>query len=190
MRRVMIITWVSASWKTTLQEKLLERWWKRPINFTTRKPRNDFEYNEYVFLTREQFLEKLNNGDFLEFTNYWWNFYWVSNMFKTWKVEGIEIRNNLGNDLCIILDPVWRAQVMEKLSRENIEIIDVYINISPELQRERLENRWDWEDEVIKRSNDFKWFHPTDKSIILDGSIDVDLLVWELEFIINNKNDE
>ena len=79
---------------------------------------------------------------------------------------------------------------MEKLSRENIEIIDVYINITPELQRERLENRWDWEWEILKRSNDFKWFHPTDKSIILDGSIDVDLLVWELEFIINNKNDE
>jgi guanylate kinase len=61
---------VSASGKTTLQEELLKRDWNRPYNFTTRKPRSEEELDEYVFITKEQFFEKMEKGDFLENTNY------------------------------------------------------------------------------------------------------------------------
>jgi guanylate kinase len=54
-------------------EKLLEEYphsFGRPIQYTTRKPRNDKELDIYVFLTRTQFMDKLDNGDFAEFTEY------------------------------------------------------------------------------------------------------------------------
>lgn len=43
---------------------------KRPIQYTTRLPRDDSELDTYVFLTKPQFYTKLENGDFIEFTEY------------------------------------------------------------------------------------------------------------------------
>ena len=42
----------------------------KPIQYTTRKRRFDTELDDYVFLTKETFMRKLINGDFVEFTEY------------------------------------------------------------------------------------------------------------------------
>lgn len=166
----MIITWVSWSWKTTLQQELLKRWWRRPINFTTRKPRNEEELDEYVFLNKEHFFYKLNKWDFLEFTNYNGNFYWVSNQNLDWNI-------------CVILDPVWREQVLEKLNRMNYNwnIILIHLNISEAEQKRRLKKRWDTEESIKIRANDFKWFSPHIKAIVLDWNLNIDDLVRKCE---------
>lgn len=175
MNRIILITGVSASWKTTTQDELLKIWWKRPINFTTRQPRWDNELDEYVFLKRNQFLTKLWNGDFLENTNYWWNFYWVSKtveeMYKKWE------------NVCIILDPIGRSQVMEYLSRKWIPYDTYYLRITPKLQEERLYDRWDDDEEVYKRKRDFEWFHPTPKCKIIDWALPVERVI---ELILND----
>jgi len=54
---------------------MLERGWKRPINFTTRKPRSEREKDEYVFIDEKTFMTKFANGDFLEHTNFNGNYY-------------------------------------------------------------------------------------------------------------------
>ena len=154
-RRVVIITWVSWSWKTTLQNELLNKGWKRPINFTTRKPRSEKELDEYIFLDENQFLKKLKNWDFLEFTQYNWNFYWVSAYLPEW-------------DIAIVLDPVWRSMVSEYFSRKWIEYELYYLDINSDIQRERLEKRWDSVEDIKKRANDLKWFSPTNHCTILD----------------------
>ncbi len=167
--RIVIITGVSASWKTTLQEEMLKNGWARPINFTTRKPRNEEELDEYVFLTKNQFLTKYWNWDFLEQTNYWWNFYGVSRHLPKWK------------NLCIVLDPVGRAIVSEWFSRRGIEYETYYLRISPETQEQRLFARGDDEEEVIKRKRDFQWFSPTNKCVILDGRRSAKELLLQIE---------
>jgi guanylate kinase len=61
----------------------MKRGYKRPPNFTTRKPRTEEAYeideegdyssnelNEYVFINKEAFLKKIGNDDFLETVNY------------------------------------------------------------------------------------------------------------------------
>lgn len=179
MNRLVIITWASASGKTTLQNELLNRWWVRPINFTTRDPRTpeaeselnsdnatgeDFtaeELDEYIFLTDEQFHLKLKKWDFLEHTNYNWNWYGVSKVLPSGSV-------------CIVLDPVWRSQVLEKIARERLdyEVTTVFLDISKELQTERLAKRWDSKEEIAKRLEDFKWFHPTRNCLVLDWGIE------------------
>lgn len=201
MKKLLLITWVSASWKTTLQEELLRRGWNRPINFTTRQPRDvrtileleenkknwideeeknkneDFssrELDEYVFLTQEQFFDKLSKWHFLESTNYWGNFYAVSKHLP----EG---------NVAIIVDPVWRAQIMEKVARElegEYELFTAYLNISIDEQVERLEKRWTVAMEISNRLKDFIWMHPTDWCKQLDGTKDVEQLADELEEFI------
>ncbi len=167
MNKLIILTWISASWKTTTQEELMKRWWKRPINFTTREPRNDDELDEYIFLTKEQYFLKMQAGDFLEHTNYNGNWYGISNTLPEWNV-------------CIVLDPVGREQVLEKIAREKreVEVRCIYLEISRELQEERLKERGtEW-----ARSTDIEWFSPNWKSEIFDGSRSVisitDELLW------------
>lgn len=48
------------------------------LNFTTREPRNEKELDDYVFLSKEQFLYKMEKGDFAEYTFYNGNWYGVS----------------------------------------------------------------------------------------------------------------
>jgi len=179
MWRIVILTWVSCSWKTSLQEELITKhWWARPLNFTTRKPRDkealtkideegDFcskELDEYVFLTEDTFFKKLRNGDMLEYTNYMWKRYWVSSIIPKWK------------DVCIVLDPVGRNQVMEYYTRKGRSVETYYIEINKDKQIERLTNRWDNEKQILSRKKDFEWFSPTIKCKRLNGAKDTDVL--------------
>ena len=66
---IILITGVSASWKSTLQQRLVDSWeYKKPINFTTRQPRSEAEKDDYVFIDKNIFLKKLANWDFFEHT--------------------------------------------------------------------------------------------------------------------------
>ena len=180
-KNVVLITWVSASSKTTLLNELMKRGWKRPLNFTTRKPRTEDareideegdyfskELDEYVFINKATFLKKLWNGDFLENVNYWGNFYWVSSNMP----EG---------NVCIILDPAGRAQATAYLKLRGYNVTTVYIDIWRETQAQRLLNRGDSDEEMWKRKQDFEWFMPTPKCIRLNGVMDSSVLADIIE---------
>lgn len=171
MRRIVLITGVSWSGKTTIQEELLKNGWTRPINCTTRLPRWDYELDEYLFLTKDQYFSKLRNWDFLEHTNYNGNWYAICNSLpEEWNIS-------------IILDPVGRAMAMEWFTRKNIPFEMYYIEISKEEQLKRLIARWDTEEQIKERQNDFNWFSWNKFSTILDWEKPTDYLVN----IINGK---
>ena len=121
-----------------------------------------------IFLTTEQFYTKHKNWDLLESTNYWGNNYGVSKYLPTW-------------DVCIVLDPIGRSQVLEYFTRRWIEVETYYLEITNELQEERLENRWDNEKQILSRKRDFKWFSPTNKCKRLNGKEDPDVLADIIE---------
>lgn len=190
-RRIIILTWVSASWKTSIQNELMNRWWKRPINFSTRKPRSDNAYavdwdldfnsdelNEYVFIDRNTFSIKMINWDFVEITQYWGNFYGVS---ETFLQDGSPLKKE---NICIILDPIGRSQLMERLTREGVPFETYYIYITQELQEDRLTKRWDKQEEIIKRRKDFNWFHPTNNCVRINGDLPINEIA---DFIINRN---
>lgn len=167
MSRVVLLTWVSWSWKTTIQERLLWEWFIRPVNFSTREPRSDEELDEYVFITREQFLFKLNKWDFVEFTQYNWNFYWISKTWFDWE-----------DSIVAIVDPLGREAIKEFLSRIGIVPECYYLNIDSDTQKKRLELRWDSIENISKRSNDFNWFSPSVNCRVLDWNKSIDENVW------------
>ena len=178
-KNLVIITWISASWKTTVQQELEWRGWLKPINFTTREPRSDRELDEYVFLSREQFFKKLKNDDFLETTSYNWNNYWISkHIFKD---------DDSQEDMCVVLDPIWRATVLEKVVRWELEcnLTTVYLDCSKDLQRKRLEERWDSVLEIRNRTKDSEWFHSIPWDLILIS----DFTVEEIADKIEEKNE-
>lgn len=176
MNNLLIITGISASGKTTLQNELLQRWWKRPQNFTTRKPRSDEELDEYIFLDKDKYFIKMANWDFLEHTNYNGNWYAISKYLPEWNI-------------CIVLDPVGREQVLEKVAREKLDynVTCVYLDITKGLQQERLNNRWDSKEQITLRDTDLDWFSPSTKSKIYNGAEDVIKLSDDIECEILNK---
>lgn len=168
--KLLIITWASASGKTTLQDELLKRGWKRPLNFTTRQMRSEKELDEYVFLEKERYMYLLEYWAFLEFTNGYWNWYAIS-------------ANLPDGDVCIVLDPTWREQVLQKMARmeHNYDIKCLYLDIDKDLQTERLKNRWDTPENIKIRWDDFKFFSPNWKSFILEWAEPTVLLANEIE---------
>jgi len=182
MNNLVLITWVSWSWKSSLQQELLNRGFVKPANFSTRQARSDEELDDYIFVNKDIFMTKLKNWDFLESTNYWWNFYWIPNILA----ENFVI----GDDICIVVDPVGREQILEKISRlwVNINVMLVYLEINKLVQQTRLWKRGDSKEEMEKRAKDFDWFFPTPSSIILDWTKPIEELATQVELLIFNKN--
>jgi guanylate kinase len=79
--KIFIISGPSGSGKTTLYRKLLQR--KRlknkivkAISVTTRPMREgEVHGRDYIFVTKESFIQKMKRGDFLEFENVFGNLY-------------------------------------------------------------------------------------------------------------------
>ena len=172
MNNLLIITWVSCSWKTTLQNELIERGWEKPINFTTRQPRSDREKDEYVFIDSKTFMRKFANGDFIEHTSFNWNYYWVSRCLPH------------GNTV-IVLDPVGRGQIMEKMARAWVDVTTIYLDIPTEVQRERLEERRMSVNDIRARQKDYKWFDKTKFCMEMSWEEDVSLTADKIEYQLN-----
>lgn len=169
-KRLVLITAVWGAWKTTLLNELIRKYgWQTPVNFTTRKPRTEDvhyidgegdyysrETEEYVFLSKENFLKKLGNGDLLEMTMPNDTFYWVSRFLPYW-------------DVAIVVDPVGRAQIMQYFVSRWYTIETYFIECSEKLQEERLVARGDNDKSIIAKKLDFSRFSPTNKCIRLSG---------------------
>ena len=162
---IVLITWISGSWKTTLQNELIRRGWIRPNNITTREPRNDKELDEYLFVDRDRAFWLIKKWVLLEFTQMNWYVYWI--------IEPEDYKKNM----TIIVDPVWRAAIMEKLNRKWIDYRTLYIDIWEEEQMKRLVDRYKWNEELIsQRKLDLGWFHPTPNCTIVSWTTSVDTL--------------
>jgi guanylate kinase len=183
---VAILLWVSGSWKTTIQEELINNYWFiKPITFTTRQPRSkkiydvdrywDFnceELDEYVFISEAQFIKKIKNWDFAEYNNYNWNWYWKSKYIN-------KDKNN-----CLIVEPLWYISLMRYFNSEWIPYISFYIDIDEETQEYRLwVLRRENYTEITKRKKDFEYFKSCNYDKIIDWSLDIKTIS---EIIIKN----
>src|SRR5271154_7170265 len=78
MTTIFIISAPSGSGKSTLTQKLVERvpGLRFSVSYTTRQPRGQKRDGEdYFFVTREQFEERVSRGEFLEHAEVFGNFY-------------------------------------------------------------------------------------------------------------------
>lgn len=157
-----ILTWVSWSWKTSILEELIKNpIFGKPIQYTTRKSRWEHELDSYVFLTKNQFHTKLENGDFIEFTEYNWELYAIGRYFNP----------NTSN--IFIVEPVGRAAIKKYFKLNWIPFKSYYLETNKQVVQERMENRWDTVQTIEKRLEDFKYFSSDVGDKILDASLPI-----------------
>lgn len=88
------------------------------ISATTRKPREG-EVNgvNYYFLTKEQFEEKINQNELLEYASYADNYYGTP-------IEYIEIERNKGKDVILEIE----VQGAEEVRKKCLDAISIFIS--------------------------------------------------------------
>lgn len=163
-----IITWPSWSGKTTLLRNLLVKYptkYSKPLQYTTRKPRNDREYDDYVFLTREQFMKKLTNWDFIEYIEY------NKELYAIWKYFDANLSN------IFIAEPVGREALQKYFKLNKVPYLSFYLEIDEKEMRYRLEERRDTVQTIEERVKDLEYFYPSPNCKLIDATEREEVLV-------------
>lgn len=157
---VALMTGPSASGKSTIQKELLSLGWVRPINFTTRKIRDDSELDEYVFIDENVFAKKARMGHFAEWTYYDRNLYAMTRFLDESK------------DVIIVVDPIGKGAFEAFLTKMNRPYFTVWVECDDVTRRERLERRRSSVNSLNERMCDSFWMKKVNPSydIVVDGT--------------------
>ncbi|MCR4305599.1 MAG: hypothetical protein NUV73_00770 [Candidatus Daviesbacteria bacterium] len=145
MSQLIIFTGKTASGKDTVIAKLLQRLpdFRKVLTTTSRAVRNG-ERNglDYNFVSRDEFQQKIEQDDFIEYVEYGGNMY------------GTE-KNQLSNHQGLIwrIDPSRAGKIRELISEP---LVVVYLTVSDSVVLERLQKRGLSGEEIEKRMSDDK----------------------------------
>ena len=158
---MLVIIGPSASGKTQIVNKLIEKHnMKKMVTYTTR-PMRPLEVNgvDYHFISVEEFQNKIKEGFFLEYVNYNNNYYGTS-------------RNAISDDKVVILESEGLKKYIDE-AKNQIKI--VFVRCSKEIRRIRMITRGDDLESIKKRLlNDDNVFNDEIKKLadfVIDSSI-------------------
>ncbi len=140
MRNVLVVlSGPSGVGKGTVAKMLVERNenLSLSISCTTRKPRTgEVNGKEYFFISKEEFLSKINGDGFLEYSNHFENYYGTPKQFVLDKLKsndvlleidvngGLEIKKNYPEAILIMLLPPSVEEVRNRLIKRSTESIE------------------------------------------------------------------
>lgn len=117
---IIVLIGESASGKSTIEKMLVKKGFNKIVSYTTRPIRpNETDGADYHYISKEEFLNKLQNGFFAEYT-----------IYNSW-YYGIAIPD-CKDDSVVVVEPHGFRQ-LKKIERLNI--ISFYIKVD---ERERL----------------------------------------------------
>lgn len=134
MSKVFVITGPSGVGKGTLISRLLERvpGLELSVSATTREPRaGELDGRDYHFLTAEEFDQRIEREDFLEFATY------SGNRYGTLRSE-VRKRLDAGHSVVLEIEVQGASQVRAAM-RESVQVF--IVPPDPEVLRQRLESR-------------------------------------------------
>lgn len=134
---MLILVGPSASGKTEATKILIEKYnLKKLVTYTTRSMRvHEVNGKDYHFITKEEFINKINQNFFLEYVEYNGNYYGTS-------------KEDLSSDKVVILEPAGVKTYVQK-AKELIKIC--YLKTSIEYRLKRMIARLDDPKEIEKR---------------------------------------
>ncbi len=140
MRNVLIVlSGPSGVGKGTIAKLLTERNENLflSISCTTRKMREgERDGKEYFFITKEKFLQKIENNGFLEYSSHFDNFYGTPKQFVHEKLEGgdvlleidvnggLEVKKNYPSAILLMVVPPSIEEVRRRLISRNTETVE------------------------------------------------------------------
>jgi guanylate kinase len=140
---LLVVSAPSGAGKTTLCKQLLKvvRDIHFSISYTTRAPRRgEKNGKDYYFVTKQEFKDKIDRGEFVE---------WAENYGNLYGTPFKELRNSLDNNMDILLDVDPRGARALKEKYNN----GVFVFILPpsiDILRNRLTGRGSEKDDMIK----------------------------------------
>ncbi len=151
--KILVIAGPSAAGKTTVMTELMSRGlgFEFIRSATTRAPRKDAHSGEYIYLGKEEFLGRTENGDMLEHTEY------GGNLYGTPKSE-IERISGEGRIPLLILDLNGVEALRERFASDTcgIKMCAVYITASLAVLEARLRERLELEGDTEKARADYE----------------------------------
>jgi len=144
MTTVFIISAPSGSGKSTLVARLLasDPGLRFSVSYTTRTPRgNEKPGEDYVYISRNEFLTRIGRDEFLEHAEVFGNFYGTSR-------EVLEQAHREGKDLILDIDVQGARQLKVRIP----EAVSIFIlPPSRDILEQRLRARSEDSEEVIQR---------------------------------------
>lgn len=182
MKKLFVISGSSGVGKGTIIKKFLEKnpEFKLSVSCTTRQKREGEVYGvNYYYLTREDFMNAVENGDFLEWAEFSGNCYGTNKKFVEQCLENDE-------NLLLEIDTKGALQVKDKM--KNAVLIFILPPSLEELERRLRGRGTESEDAIQKRlatveseMENSKQFNYTVVNDIVDRAVE------EIENIIKNE---
>tara|TARA_Y100000034_G_C6643597_1_gene281425 strand:- start:13 stop:588 length:576 start_codon:yes stop_codon:yes gene_type:complete len=182
-----LITFIGPSGvgKSVILNKIIEEYpelFNRSISTTTRKKRPDEDDSNFYFKTKEEFLEMINNGEFLEYNNYVGEYYGTS-------FESIFPFLDKGKNVFKVIEVNGLKAIKDSEGMNSRKHISIFINTISRNEREnRIRNRGKLpEEEIIARlktgDDELKFYYDNEK--YFDYYIVNDDLDFAVEQILN-----
>lgn len=153
LRLLIILTGKTAAGKDTVMGNLLAKFpfFKKIITTTSRSPRNNEQNGaDYKFISRQEFENKIKQGELIEYVAYGGNLYGT---------EKAQIVNNFSNHTIWRIDPSRAGQIRQFLKNiSEVKIIVIYLTAADEVILERLRKRGFAEEEIKTRMKQDKLF--------------------------------
>ncbi|AXX63160.1 guanylate kinase [Vibrio sp. 947] len=175
MNKLLIIAGRTASGKDALATRLIQEFgFQKCITTTTREPR-PYEKDgvHYHFLSKHEFLYKVESGEFLEHEVNKGNYYGST---LSAVIESLKQANT-----CLILDPRGAVNAKAKLKENGISSVVLYVNESIDTCKSRLLGRTESESAIQEgmrslESDEKDW----------DTAFSYDIVTKPLDTIDNN----
>ncbi|MEK7617330.1 MAG: guanylate kinase [Patescibacteria group bacterium] len=146
---LIVLTGPASSGKDTVQQRLLQHYpsLNRVVTLTTRLPRRgEHDGDEYNFISREEFEQKVKDGEFLEYVDF------SGDLYGTTK-DSLLIADKEGEDL------IWRVESSRAANLEEVlpqDLLDktvvIYLNThSWDVLEDRMRARGTSEDKIKER---------------------------------------
>ena len=143
---LVLLSGVSGAGKDTIKKELI----KRVANIetlpsiTSRSPRpNEEEGVQYHFISKEEFEERIKNGEFYEYDLHHNNYYGTSRKILNEKIAGGKI---------IVKDiEVNGTENLLRLLKDDVKIVTIFLKVDEAELRKRLQERGDSEEDIELR---------------------------------------
>ena len=172
MFSIIILIGESASGKSTIEKELVKRGFNKIVSYTTRPIRKDeIDGIDYHYISEEEFLNKLHEGFFAEYT-----------IYNSW-YYGIAIPD-CKNDSVVVVEPHGFSQ-LKKI--EGLNIISFYIKVDERTRLIRMVERGDNLLEVFRRifsDQGVFQFIADEVDYVIDNNSNINTAVDEIIYLL------